>query len=40
MYIHQVHNTYIHKCKFDYKLENQNNLRKKLKLTTEKIIHI
>lgn len=40
LYCYKCLDSNIHKCEFDYKLENQDILRKKLKLTTEKIIKI
>lgn len=40
LYCYKCLDSTIHKCEFDYKLENQDILRKILKLTTEKIIKI
>jgi hypothetical protein len=40
LYCYKCLDSNIHKCTFDYKLENQNNLRKKIKLAAEKIIKI
>jgi hypothetical protein len=40
LYCYKCLDSDIHKCIFDYKLENQNILRKKMESITEKIIHI
>ena len=40
LYCYKCLDSNIHNCDFDYKLENQNILRKKLKFITEKIIKI
>lgn len=40
LYCYKCLDSDIHECTFDYKLENQNILRKKIKVLTEKIIQI
>jgi len=40
LYCYKCLDSDIHKCIFDYKLENQNILKKKIKITSEKFIKI
>lgn len=40
LYCYKCLDSYIHECTFNYKLENQNNLKKKIKIIAEKIKHI
>lgn len=40
LYCYKCLDSSIHKCNFDYKLENQNILKKKIKITSEKVIKI